>query len=103
MGEKAPEFPEKLGRQGFVMAYDEGGHLDRLDKFGHGKGLPRPGYPLEGLILIPRLDARCQGRNGLSLIPRGAEGGDYLKGTHALSIPGNVVLRKGRADKGKGI
>jgi hypothetical protein len=73
MRKEAAELPEELGRQGLVVADDEGGHLYRFDYLCHGKGLAGTGNALEHLEPVSGFDAFGKGGDGLGLIPGGLE------------------------------
>ena len=66
--EKGLELSVQLGRQGFVVAQDEGGTLQLLDHISHGKSLSRPRDAQKGYIMYPLLDCFAQSINGFGLV-----------------------------------
>jgi hypothetical protein len=73
MRKKAPEFPEELGRERFVVADDERGHLHFFDDLCHRESLARAGNSLENLKLVAGFYAVREGRDCLALVARGLE------------------------------
>jgi hypothetical protein len=86
MRKETPEFPEKLGCQGFIVAYNQSRQLYSFDDLGHGKCFARTCYTLESLILVSGPDSIGKSFNGITLISCRTEWRYYFKGTHFLLI-----------------
>ena len=71
IGEEAPHLLVELGRQGLVVAEDEGGSRDVLDDVGDGEGLAGARDAEEHLGAVAPQDAVGELSDGLGLVARG--------------------------------
>ena len=86
VGKKLLKLRAQLGRKGLVVGQHQGGALHLLDDLGHGKRLPRAGYPQKRLLLQAMFYAGRQRRNGRRLVSRRCIFADQLKFFHPVHL-----------------
>ena len=78
VGKELLEFPEELGRQGFVVAQNQCRAFEPGYRVGDGEGFPRTGHPEQDLRLVAMLYAGNELVDGLGLVAGGLElGGQF--------------------------